>query len=51
LNDKLKKKTIAKTKVIYWKGADDVEINGILYYPKNYEAGKKYPLIRRTNWR
>ncbi|MFB0947025.1 MAG: prolyl oligopeptidase family serine peptidase [Spirosomataceae bacterium] len=45
LNDKLKKKTIAKTKVIYWKGADDVEINGILYYPKNYEAGKKYPLI------
>jgi dipeptidyl aminopeptidase/acylaminoacyl peptidase len=45
LNDKLKKKTIAKTEVIYWKGADNVEINGILYYPKNYEVGKKYPLI------
>jgi predicted peptidase len=45
LNDKLKKKAIAKTEVIYWKGADDVEINGILYYPKNYEVGKKYPLI------
>lgn len=45
LNDKLKKKPIAKSEVIYWKGADNVEINGILYYPKNYEAGKKYPLI------
>lgn len=45
LNDKLKEKVIAKTEVIYWKGADDVEINGILYYPKSYEAGKKYPLI------
>lgn len=45
LNDKLKQKPIAKTEVIYWQGADDVEVNGILYYPKNYEAGKAYPLI------
>ena len=45
LNDGLKKKTIAKSEVIYWKGANDEEVNGILYYPKDYEAGKKYPLI------
>lgn len=45
LNDKLKKKPIAKSKVIYWKGANEEEVNGILYYPKNYEAGKKYPLV------
>ena len=45
LNDKLKKKPIAKSEVIYWKGARDEQVNGILYYPKDYEAGKKYPLI------
>ncbi|MDH5599569.1 MAG: prolyl oligopeptidase family serine peptidase, partial [Cyclobacteriaceae bacterium] len=45
LNENLKKKKIAKSEVIYWKGAKDEEVNGILYYPKNYEAGKKYPLI------
>ncbi|WP_421878973.1 prolyl oligopeptidase family serine peptidase [Marinoscillum sp.] len=45
LNDALKKKAIAKSEVVYWKGANDDEVNGILYYPKNYEKGKKYPLI------
>ncbi|MCX2718440.1 prolyl oligopeptidase family serine peptidase [Lentiprolixibacter aurantiacus] len=45
LNDKLKKKPIAKSEIIYWKGANDEEVNGILYYPKNYVAGKKYPLV------
>ena len=45
LNDKLKKKPIAKSEVLYWKGANEEEVNGILYYPKNYEAGKKYPLV------
>lgn len=45
LNEKIKKKTIAKSEIIYWIGANDDKINGILYYPKNYEEGKKYPLI------
>ncbi len=45
LNQRLKKKKIAKSEIIYWKGAKDEQVNGILYYPKNYEAGKKYPLI------
>ena len=45
LNDKLKKKPIAKSEIIYWKGANEEEVNGILYYPKNYEEGKTYPLI------
>ncbi len=35
----------AKSEVIRWKGSNDEEIEGILYYPANYEAGKKYPLI------
>ncbi len=45
LNENLKKKTTAKAEVIYWKGANDEEISGILYYPKNYQEGKQYPLI------
>lgn len=45
LNEGLKKKTIAKSEVIRWAGAKDETVEGILYYPKNYEEGKKYPLI------
>ncbi|MFC1554432.1 prolyl oligopeptidase family serine peptidase [candidate division KSB1 bacterium] len=36
---------LAKEEVLYWKGADDWEINGILTYPIGYEPGKKYPMI------
>lgn len=39
------KKNISKTEVITWTGALDEEIEGILYYPHNYQAGKKYPLV------
>jgi dipeptidyl aminopeptidase/acylaminoacyl peptidase len=46
LNEALVKgRTFAKTEVIRWKGSIDEEVEGILYYPTNYEAGKKYPLI------
>ena len=46
LNDGLvKNRAFAKSEVVHWKGANDEEVEGILYYPTNYEAGKKYPLI------
>jgi len=46
LNDGLvKNRAFAKTEIIRWKGANDEEVEGILYYPTNYEAGKKYPVI------
>ncbi|MFI5059296.1 MAG: prolyl oligopeptidase family serine peptidase [Candidatus Acidiferrales bacterium] len=46
LNEGLVKgRTFAKSEVIRWKGSNDEEVEGILYYPANYEAGKKYPLI------
>jgi dipeptidyl aminopeptidase/acylaminoacyl peptidase len=46
LNEGLVKgRDFAKTEVIRWKGANDEEVEGILYYPVNYERGKKYPLI------
>jgi predicted peptidase len=35
----------AKSEVIHWKGSNDEDVEGILYYPTNYEEGKKYPLI------
>jgi dipeptidyl aminopeptidase/acylaminoacyl peptidase len=38
-------RALAKTEVIRWKGSLDEEVEGILYYPTNYEAGKKYPVI------
>src|SRR5262245_32753718 len=30
---------------VTWKGADGVTIEGILFYPFNYEPGKRYPLV------
>jgi dipeptidyl aminopeptidase/acylaminoacyl peptidase len=49
LNPQYKTKTIAKTEVLHWKGANDDDVEGILYYPLHYEAGKKYPLITATH--
>jgi dipeptidyl aminopeptidase/acylaminoacyl peptidase len=46
LNEGLvKNRRFAKSEVIRWEGANDEEVEGLLYYPNNYEAGKKYPLI------
>lgn len=45
INSHLKDKTLAQTEVIKWIGALDEEIEGILYYPHNYQKGKRYPLI------
>ena len=49
LNPQFKGKTIAKTEVLHWKGANDDDVEGILFYPINYEPGKKYPLITATH--
>jgi hypothetical protein len=45
LNPAFKNKAGAKTEVVRWKGALGEEIDGILYYPKDYEPGKQYPLL------
>ena len=49
LNPQYKKKTIARTEVLHWKGANDDEVEGILYYPFDYQPGKKYPLVVATH--
>ena len=45
LNKKLSKKSITKSEVLVWKGYNNEEVTGLLYYPENYEKGKRYPLI------
>lgn len=45
LNKHLDKKTKARTEVVTWTGAMDDEVNGILYYPHNYQEGRAYPLV------
>jgi predicted peptidase len=41
----LAKKAIARTEVVRWSGALDQEVEGILYYPHDYQPGQKYPLV------
>ena len=49
LNPQLKNKTIAKTEILHWKGTNDDEVEGILYYPVDYQRGQSYPLIVATH--
>ena len=35
--------------VVRWAGADGVEVEGILYYPLDYEEGRRYPLVVQTH--
>ncbi len=45
LNPGTKNKVVAKTEIVRWKGALGETIDGLLYYPKGYQPGKKYPLL------
>ena len=45
LNPGLKERRLAKTETIRWKGAKNQEVEGLLYYPLEFESGKKYPLV------
>ena len=45
INSELKYPELAASELISWKSKDGLKIEGILTYPKNYEKGKKYPVI------
>jgi dipeptidyl aminopeptidase/acylaminoacyl peptidase len=45
LNPSFQKKPPAKSEVVHWRGAQNEEVEGILYYPQGYVAGKKYSLV------
>jgi dipeptidyl aminopeptidase/acylaminoacyl peptidase len=49
LDPTFKNHPIAKTQVIDWKGANDDEVEGLLYYPDDYQPGRKYPLVVATH--
>jgi dipeptidyl aminopeptidase/acylaminoacyl peptidase len=49
LNPLYKNRTIARTEVLHWKGANDDDVEGILYYPHEYQPGKTYPLVVATH--
>ena len=34
---------------IRWEGADGMEVEGLLYYPLDYQEGQRYPLVVQTH--
>ena len=40
---------LPKQERIEWKGADGVAVDGLLYYPIDYKAGTRYPLVVQTH--
>jgi dipeptidyl aminopeptidase/acylaminoacyl peptidase len=45
LNPQLAGVALAKTELIHYMDADGKKLSGVLYYPYNYQPGKKYPLV------
>jgi dipeptidyl aminopeptidase/acylaminoacyl peptidase len=44
-NADIPKHPLGKTELVTWKSKDGMEIEGLLTYPANYEAGKRYPMV------
>ncbi len=44
-NPQLKDKRLSKTELVSYLDADGNKTYGVLYYPTDYEAGKKYPTV------
>ena len=45
INDSIAVKFLPKTEIVRWKSFDGTEIEGLLTYPVNYQAGQKVPMI------
>lgn len=45
VNPQLAGKPTMHAEIIRWKGAREETVEGILYYPLDYQAGKRYPLV------
>jgi dipeptidyl aminopeptidase/acylaminoacyl peptidase len=45
LNPQLAGVALARTELIKYRDADGKQLNGVLYYPHNYDPSKKYPLV------
>jgi dipeptidyl aminopeptidase/acylaminoacyl peptidase len=40
---------LPRQEAIQWKGADGVTVEGLLFYPADYQPGRKYPLAVQTH--
>jgi hypothetical protein len=49
LNPQFRKLALARVEEITWKDAHGIEVKGGLYWPLDYVAGKKYPLVIQTH--
>jgi hypothetical protein len=49
LNPQFQNLALARVEEITWKDAHGVEVKGGLYWPPDYVAGKKYPLVIQTH--
>ena len=45
LNPWIKNRKMTKSELVKYRDADGKELYGVLYYPVDYEPGKKYPLV------
>lgn len=45
LNAQFQFKPMAKSEIVHWKGALGDTVEGTLFYPLDYQAGRKYPLV------
>ncbi len=45
LNPWMKERKISKSELVKYRDSDGKELWGILYYPVDYEEGKRYPLV------
>lgn len=45
LNPQLEEKQLGKTELITYLDADGKKLNGVLYYPSEYQPGRKYPTV------
>ncbi|MGE0529291.1 MAG: prolyl oligopeptidase family serine peptidase [Bdellovibrionales bacterium] len=45
LGPDLSDRDLARVETVRWKGALNEEVEGLLYYPLDYQSSKKYPLV------
>jgi len=48
-NDRISDWQVARAEAITWKGADGLDIEGVLTYPVDYQPGQRYPLILQVH--
>lgn len=45
VNPRLREKSLSRTELFSYYDADGKKLYGVVYYPVDYEAGKKYPVV------